>query len=228
MRAPHRIVFAGPAAGTAAAVYFGSLTGRTNAICADIGGTSCDISVVTDGHAYLNTTFELEHDLVVNSLSTDISSIGAGGGSNVWINSLGEICVGPGSAGSQPGPACYNNGGTDPTVTDLAMLIGIVSEDRPLGGRVALRSDLAREAVEGLDSGLDLSTTVRNAWQIALNNITEGIFNVALKHGADLRDYSLFAFGAAGPMLLPSILDETRLGSVVIPPHPASSVRWAS
>src|SRR3954452_4111450 len=94
MAAPFRVVFSGPAAGTVSAAHFGERIQQLNLLCADVGGTSCDISIVTDGQPTVNTTFELEHDLVVNALSTEISSLGAGGGSIVSINRAGEIQVG--------------------------------------------------------------------------------------------------------------------------------------
>ena len=114
MAAPFRVVFSGPAAGTVSERPLRRPDRRrANLLCADVGGTSCDISIVTDGQPTVNTTFELEHDLVVNALSTEISSLGAGGGSIVSITPAGEIQVGPGSAGADPGPAAYGRGGTE-------------------------------------------------------------------------------------------------------------------
>jgi N-methylhydantoinase A len=217
---PYRIVFAGPAAGTSASAHFGTLVGQPNLICADVGGTSCDISVVTDGQPYRNTSFELEHDLIVNSLATDVVSIGAGGGSIVWINPTGEVRVGPDSAGAQPGPACYPQGGERPTVTDMALLVGILDAGRFLDGQMPLSADRARAAFEALETDVGLSERVRAAWHMTLNNIAEGIVNVAIKHGVDVRDYGLMAYGAAGPMLIPALLDHAPVERVVVPPHP--------
>jgi N-methylhydantoinase A len=220
MAAPFRVVFSGPAAGTVSAAHFGARIGERNLICADVGGTSCDISIVTDGQPTVNTTFELEHDLVVNALSTEISSLGAGGGSIVSINRAGEIQVGPGSAGADPGPAAYGKGGTEPTMSDAFLLIGILDPGRFAGGSLSLDSDLAREAFERLDSSLDLGERVAYAYRMGLNNIAEGIVDISIGHGVDPRDYSLLAFGAAGPMMLPALLDETRVRRVIVPPHP--------
>ena len=91
-----------------------------NLLCCDVGGTSTDVSLVVDGQPFVDNTFELEHDLIINALSTEISSVGAGGGSIVSISPSGDVVVGPASAGSDPGPACYGRGGTQPTVTDAA------------------------------------------------------------------------------------------------------------
>ncbi|MEM7543104.1 MAG: hydantoinase/oxoprolinase family protein [Pseudomonadota bacterium] len=220
MEAPFRIVFAGPAAGTVGSAHFGRLIDSPNLLCADVGGTSCDISLVTDGQPFVNTTFELEHDLIVNALSNDISSIGAGGGSLVAISPSGDITVGPGSAGADPGPACYGRGGQQPTMTDICLLAGLLDPDGFAGGKMKLDLDLARQAFEQLDTPLAFENRVRYAYDIGLNNVAEGIFNIAIKQGIDPRDYSLMAFGAAGPLLLPAIADLINVKSVIVPPHP--------
>jgi len=220
MEAPFRVVFAGPAAGTVGSAHFGALIGEPNLLCADVGGTSCDISLVSNGSPFVNTTFELEHDLIVNALSNDISSIGAGGGSLVAITQSGDIKVGPESAGALPGPACYGRGGTQPTMTDIKLLAGVLDPDGFAGGKMKLDVNLARRAFEQLDTPLPFESRVRYAYDIGLNNIAEGIFNIAIKQGIDPRDYSLMAFGAAGPLVLPALLDLVHVKSVIVPPHP--------
>ena len=109
---PFRIVFAGPAAGTMSSTRLGEALGEQRSVCCDVGGTSTDVSLVVDGAPFVDNTFELEHDLIINALSTEISSVGAGGGSIVSISASGDVVVGPASAGSEPGPACYGRGGT--------------------------------------------------------------------------------------------------------------------
>lgn len=220
MEHPFRIVFAGPAAGTVSSAHFGSLIGVENLLCADVGGTSCDISLVNEGEPFVNTTFELEHDLLVNALSNEISAIGAGGGSLVTIDAAGELKVGPGSAGSDPGPACYGSGGTQPTTTDTCLLMGIIDADRFAAGRMKLDSSLSRKAFEDLDCALSYEQRVRYAFNIAINNIAEGLTNIAIQHGVDPRDFSLVAYGAAGPMLLPAALASVHAAEVIVPPHP--------
>lgn len=220
MEHPFKIVFAGPAAGTVASAHLGRLVGADNLLCADVGGTSCDISMVTGGEPFVNTTFELEHDLVVNALSNEVDSIGAGGGSLVTITPAGELQVGPGSAGAEPGPACYGLGGTEPTLTDACLLMGVIDPEGFAGGRMRLRPELARQAFERLDSPLSYEQRVSYAFSIGLNNIAEGVVNIAIKHGIDPRDYSLVAYGAAGPMLLPAALDLVHAREVIVPPHP--------
>ena len=220
MAAPFKIVFAGPAAGTVGSAHFGAVINQPNLLCADVGGTSCDISLVTNGQPFVNTTFELEHDLIVNALSNDISSIGAGGGSIVAISSSGDIKVGPESAGALPGPACYGRGGTAPTMTDINLLAGILDPDGFAGGKMKLDLALSRRAFEQLDTPLPFDARVRYAYDIGLNNIAEGIFNIAVKYGIDPRDYALMAFGAAGPLVLPALADLVHVKSVIVPPHP--------
>ena len=150
---PFRIVFAGPAAGTMSSQRLGEALGEGNLVCCDVGGTSTDVSLVVDGPPFVDNTFELEHDLIINALSTEISSVGAGGGSIVSISPSGDVVVGPASAGSDPGPACYGRGGTQPTVTDAALLMGILDPDgfaggalRPRRGARAERVRVARDA----------------------------------------------------------------------------------
>ena len=220
MKHPFRIVFSGPAAGTVSSAHFGKLIDTPNLLCADVGGTSCDISMVADGDPFVNTTFELEHDLIVNALSNEISSIGAGGGSLVTINPAGELKVGPGSAGADPGPACYGIGGTQPATTDTCLLMGIVDPDGFAGGRMKLDPALSRQAFEALDSPLSYEQRISYAFNLGINNIAEGITNSAISHGVDPRDFSLMAFGAAGPMLLPAVLDLVHAAEVIVPPHP--------
>jgi len=220
MESPFRVVFAGPAGGTVGSAHFGALIDEHNLLCADVGGTSCDISVVTAGKPFVNTMFELEHDLVVNALSNEISSIGAGGGSLVAVSSSGDITVGPGSAGADPGPACYGKGGTRPTMSDICLLIGLLDPNGFAGGRMKLDPALSARAVEGLDCGFDFAQRVRYAYDIGLNNIAEGVFNIAIRNGIDPRDYTLMAYGAAGPLLLPAIQELIHVKRVIVPPHP--------
>ncbi|MGV7121267.1 hydantoinase/oxoprolinase family protein [Sphingopyxis sp. 550A] len=220
MERPYRIVFSGPSAGAVGSAHFGRLIDEPNLLCADVGGTSCDISIVTDSAPFVNTSFELEHDLIVNSLAIDVSAIGAGGGSIVQIGRAGEIEVGPESAGSTPGPACYGRGGARPTTTDTFLMIGILDPGKFAGGAIQLDRTLSEQAFENLDCGFSLSQRVRYAFEIATNNIAEGLLNVAIKNGVDPRDYSLMAYGAAGPMLLTGVLDALKCKQVIVPPNP--------
>jgi N-methylhydantoinase A len=220
LQRPFRILFAGPAAGTVSSGHLGRAIGRSNILCADVGGTSTDVSIIIDDQPFVQNTFEIEHDLIINALSTEVSSVGAGGGSLVTVSSAGGILVGPGSAGAEPGPACYGRGGTQPTVTDAALLIGILDPDGFAGGELTLDSAASRRAFDALDSPIPFAERVSTAYRLAVAHMAEEILNVAVRHGVDVRDFSLMAYGAAGGMLLPAALDLIPLREVVIPPHP--------
>jgi N-methylhydantoinase A len=220
LQKPFRIVFAGPAAGTISSTRLGAALGTGNLLCADVGGTSTDVSLVVDGAPFVNDTFEIEHDLVINALSTEVSSVGAGGGSVVSISPSGDVRVGPESAGADPGPACYGRGGTAPTLTDACLLMGILDPAGFAGGEMRLDPELARRAFEALETSLSFEQRVSFAYRIAVANIAEEVTNVAVRHGVDPRDFTLVAYGAAGPMLLPAALDLLQVARIVVPPHP--------
>lgn len=218
--APHRILFAGPAAGAAACRGLGEALGDGNLIGCDVGGTSTDVTVLVNGSPFVNDSFEIEHDLLVNTLSTEVASVGAGGGSIVSVTPSGDLRVGPQSAGATPGPACYGRGGTRPTVTDACLLMGILDPDGFADGQIRLDPEAAQRAFASLDCRMSQAERVRFSWKIALNNIAEEISRCALRHGLDTRDFSLMAFGAAGPMLLAGVLELVKARRLIVPPHP--------
>jgi N-methylhydantoinase A len=218
--APHRILFAGPAAGAAACCGLGAAMGDGNLIGCDVGGTSTDITVIVQGAPFINDSFQIEHDLLVNTLSTEVASVGAGGGSIVAVSPSGDLRVGPQSAGATPGPACYGRGGTRPTVTDACLLMGILDPLAFADGQIRLDEAAAAAAFAGLDCRMSQQERVRFAWKIALNNIAEEVSRCALRHGVDTRDFSLMAFGAAGPMLLAGVLELVSARRLIVPPHP--------
>lgn len=220
LRNPNRILFAGPAAGAASCVQLGRATGDENLICCDVGGTSTDVALIQNGSTFTNDSFEIEFDMVINALSTDISSVGAGGGSVISITSTGDIQVGPQSAGAFPGPACYGRGGTVPTITDACALMGLLNPTDFAGGQIQMDLDAARRAFESLDSPLSFDQRVNYAYRIAVHNIAEEVTNAAIRKGADLRDFSLVAYGSAGPMLLAPLLEILPVKDIIIPPTP--------
>jgi N-methylhydantoinase A len=222
LQKPFRIVFAGPAAGTVSSRRLGEALGEADLVCCDVGGTSTDVSLVVGGAPIVENTFELEHDLVINALSTEISSVGAGGGSIVSISPSGGVVVGPASAGSDPGPACYGRGGAQPTVTDAALLMGVLDPDGFAGGAMRLDPELALAAFASLETPLPLDQRIGFAFRIAAANIAEEVTNVVLRRGGDPRDFTLVAYGAAGPMLLPAALDLMHVRRVIVPPHPGN------
>lgn len=218
--APHRILFAGPAAGAAACCGLGAAIGDGNLIGCDVGGTSTDVTVIVNGAPFINDSFQIEHDLLVNTLSTEVASVGAGGGSIVSVSPSGDLRVGPQSAGATPGPACYGRGGVRPTVTDACVLMGILDPVAFADGQIQLDEAAAAAAFASLDCRMSQEERVRFAWKIALNNIAEEVSRCALRHGVDTRDFSLMAFGAAGPMLLAGVLELVKARRLIVPPHP--------
>jgi len=217
---PFRILFAGPAAGTVSSGHLGQVIGRRNILCADVGGTSTDVSIIVDGKPFVQNTFEIEHDLIINALSTEVSSVGAGGGSLVTVSASGGIAVGPGSAGAEPGPACYGRGGTQPTVTDAVLLMGVLDPHGFAGGEFELDAGAAEAAFLALDTPVPFEERIRTTYRLAVAHMAEEILNVAVRHGVDIRDFSLMAYGAAGGMLLPAALELLPLREVVVPPNP--------
>jgi N-methylhydantoinase A len=220
LQAPHRILFAGPAAGAASCVALGRAIGDGNLIGCDVGGTSTDVTMIVDGKPFTNDSFELEWDLVVNALATEVASVGAGGGSLVAVSPSGDITVGPASAGAVPGAACYGRGGTVPTVTDACLLMGILDPVGFAGGQMELDVEAARRAFAALDCAMPTDQRIALAWRVALHNIAEEVVNVAIRHGADPRDFSLVAFGSGGPMLLAGALTLTGARRLIVPPNP--------
>jgi N-methylhydantoinase A len=220
MEKPSRIMYSGPAAGTVSSVYFGNLIGEANIICCDIGGTSTDISLIRDGKPVVKTEYEIEHDVIVNTLSNEIFSIGQGGGSIAHVGSFGELQVGPEGAGSDPGPACYGSGGTQPTLTDAFLLMGILDAEKFLGGEQILYPDLAEKAFESIPLKADFSAKVRQTYELGLTNISEGISSITIERGVDSRDYAIFAYGSAGPMMLPQLMERLEVKSIIVPPYP--------
>ena len=220
LEAPHRILFAGPAAGAASCVALGRAIGDGNLIGCDVGGTSTDVTMIVDHQPFINDSFEVEWDLVVNTLATEVSSVGAGGGSIVAVSPSGDITVGPESAGAVPGPACYGRGGVKPTVTDACLLMGILDPVGFADGQIELDVDASRRAFDGLVCAIEPEERVALAWRVALNNIAEEVVNIAIRHGADPRDFSLVAFGSGAPMLLAGVLELVGARRLIVPPHP--------
>jgi len=220
MQRPYQLLMGGPAGGAVSAAHFGGVIGDQNLLCADVGGTSTDISVIVDGVPWSAPTFELEHDLVVSATSINIVTLGAGGGSIIMATAEGDIATGPDSCGAEPGPACYGEGGVRPAVTDAALAIGILTPGGFLGGKKRLHPELALKAFENLDTPLPLAQRIRYGWNMAINNIAEGLLNISIGRGIDPRDFSLVACGAAGPMILPCLLDQFPIRRVIVPPYP--------
>ena len=214
-------LFSGPAAGVVGAICQAGRSGRRNLITFDMGGTSTDVSLVVEGEAAIAGETEVD-GLPIRTPVLDIVSVGAGGGSLVWIDEGGMLRVGPRSAGAMPGPACYDRGGTVPTVTDAHVVRGTIRPDAFLGGTMALDADRAHAAFKDLAArlGTDVAGAAAAAIRLAVANIVRAIQLVSTERGRDPRDYVLLPFGGAGPLLAAEIAEELGLREVLVPPNP--------
>ncbi len=216
-------IMSGPAAGVHAAAQIGKAAGETRIVTCDVGGTSLDIAVVADGRPAMAREASLEYGLPIRVPMLDIRSVGAGGGSVAWIDRAGMLQIGPKSAGADPGPACYGQGGGQPTVTDANVVLGRINAERPIGRGQRLRKDLAERAI-GEQVGLPLGlSTVEAAWailQVANNKIAASIRMLTVEQGYDPRDFALIAYGGGGPLHACALLRELEIVRAVIPPWP--------
>jgi N-methylhydantoinase A len=209
------LLFSGPAGGVAAAQALCKNQHIENAILYDMGGTSVDISAIVNGSPLYTDDLNIT-GIPIKTLALDIISIGAGGGSIAWLDDAGVLKVGPQSAGSLPGPACYAQNGNDFTVSDANLLLGVLSES--ISG-INLETDLARKAGRSLCQMLnkniiDLSQGVI---RIVNNNMVSALKNYSLSRGYDPRTFTLIAFGGAGPMHACALAEELGIKRIVIP-----------
>jgi N-methylhydantoinase A len=224
-RYPVHTVLSGPAGGVAAGVNLGRLTGRSNLITYDMGGTSTDVCLI-EGLEPTLTTEQHIAGLPNRTPQIEISSIGAGGGSVAWLDAGGALRVGPRSAGAEPGPACYGRGGTEATITDANLVLGRVPPDSPLGGEVTLDGGRARMALAGMRSrvpGLaDEAALADGIVRIAVTRMVGAIKEISIARGHDPRDFVLVAYGGAGPMHAAFIAEELEMARVMVPPAPGN------
>lgn len=211
------LVESGPAGGIGYAAEISSLTGIPNVIHTDVGGTSFDASIVENGRGLVTRNYEIEFDIPVAVPMLDIRSIGAGGGSVGWLDSGGSLRVGPRSAGSVPGPACYGRGGTLPTITDANLVLGRLSPD--LSGKFKLDVDAAQRAIESLASplGISVEQCAEGMIRIATEAMAQSVKIVLASRGRDPRDYALASFGGAGPMHAGAIAAALSIPRVIVP-----------
>ena len=212
-------LFSGPAGGIAAAVYMGALAGYKDLITVDMGGTSYDVCLIRDGRPAITSDAWFSRYRVAIPL-LDIHSIGAGGGSIAWVDGGGALKVGPQSAGSRPGPACYGRGGTRPTVTDADLVLGYLNADAFAGGELALDTGAAERAIdEHVGRPLGMSTQ-EAAWAISriVNaNMSNGIRVVSVQRGYDPRDFALMAFGGAGAVHAGVQAQDLGIPTIIVP-----------
>ncbi len=212
-------VASGPAGGAAAAALLARLVGRSDAVGFDVGGTTTDISVIADGVPVERARSDTDaYAIAVPAIDIRVHAIG--GGSIAAVDAGGRLQVGPRSSGAIPGPACFGRGGTRATVTDAALVLGLLSEDAPLGGRLRLSRGLAEAAVRrDVAEPLDLSVedAARAIHALAASRIAEGVRAATVGGGRDPRDMALLAFGGAGGLYIDHVATELEVGLAVAP-----------
>jgi N-methylhydantoinase A len=218
---PVRTILSGPAAGVVGAAVVSTQAGYPNLITFDMGGTSTDVSLINDGVA----SIKLEQEVAGHPIRTpmlDINTVGAGGGSIAWIDSGEHLKVGPQSAGADPGPACYQRGGTDATVTDANVALGILSREALLGGRMPIDASASDQAVDDLASrlGLGREEVAQGIIDLATVNMARAIRVISIERGYDPRDYVLVAFGGAGPLHAGRLARELDIPRILVPTIP--------
>jgi N-methylhydantoinase A len=212
-------LLSGPAAGVVGAVRQSGRSGYKNLVTLDIGGTSTDVCVVTDGVPQLTQEFHLD-GLPIRIPVVEINTIGAGGGSMIWVDEGGMLRVGPRSAGADPGPACYDRGGTEPTLTDAHVVRGTVRPEAFLGGRMQIDANAASRALEPIARrfGISLEAAADSAVALANANVVRAIQLISTERGRDPRDYVLVPYGGAGPLHAAKVADELGITTIVVPP----------
>ncbi|MDE0377168.1 MAG: hydantoinase/oxoprolinase family protein [bacterium] len=223
---PLQTLLSGPVGGAAGGVALSEVLDRPNLICIDLGGTSFDVSLITAGHADSSPSALLE-GLPVLMPVVDIHTIGAGGGSLAY-QEAGGLRVGPESAGAHPGPACYGRGGTQPTVTDANLYLGRIDPTYFLGGNLTLDVDAARQALEDLGHSLELDGEKLALGIIEVINakMSQAIRTLTVERGIEPREFSLVAFGGAGPMHAVALAQELGIAEVIVPPDPGGFSAW--
>lgn len=219
---PVRLFLSGPAAGVIGGQATGAAAGHDDLITLDVGGTSSDIALVSGAKPLIRSEGVID-GYPVRVPMVDVNAIGAGGGSIAWLDDAGGLRVGPRSAGSVPGPACYARGGREPTVTDASIVLGYLDPRYFAGGAIDLDPELARDAIlehiaEPL--GLGIEDAAAGIHQVVNAQMAEGIRLVSVRQGFDPREFTLVAMGGAGPLHACALADDLAITRVVVPRHP--------
>ena len=218
---PIKTALSGPAGGVVGAQYITALAGEKDLITVDVGGTSTDISLVVGGR------FEASDEKTISGYpvripSIDISTIGAGGGSIGWIDNGGILKVGPQSAGANPGPACYQLGGREATITDARVVLGHLNNEALLDGRLPIDAELSRQAVQRLADKIhmDLYETAKGIVAVSNANIIREIKNVTVAKGYNPSEFCLVPFGGSGPLHAAELIEEMNIAKALVPAAP--------
>jgi N-methylhydantoinase A len=227
-QSPIRTVQSGPVAGTIATQSMAAAAGLSDVMAVDMGGTTFDVSVVHDGRA-LQRDISLFERYAMALPMLDIESVGAGGGSIAWVDDQGRLNVGPHSAGARPGPACYGHGGTEATVTDADVVLGLIDPEKYLGGRMRLDASLAEQAVGRLADrlGLDLIETAAGISTVVDAKMADLVRRMSLLRGLDPRLFTCAAFGGGGPLHSPAVASQAGIRKLIVPLPRAASV-WSA
>jgi len=218
---PVRMVLSGPSTGVVGAQAIGKLAGFADLITFDMGGTSTDVALLQGGEPRLAGE-NIVHGYPIKAPMLDIHTVGAGGGSIAHVDSGGLLKVGPRSAGADPGPVCYGRGNTEPTVTDANVVLGNLHPTHLLGGRMPIRRDLALAAIEALAQqlGMEPMATAQGILSVVTANMAKAIRVISVQRGHDPRDYTLIAFGGAGPLHAARLAKELEIRRVLVPRNP--------
>jgi N-methylhydantoinase A len=218
---PVRAVLSGPATGVVGGLEVGRLAGFRHLITFDMGGTSTDVSLIEDGRPRLTGEMEV-HGYPLKTPALDIHTVGAGGGSIAHVDAGGLLKVGPRSAGAAPGPVCYGLGNEEPTVTDANVVLQTLNPTHLLGGRMPIDRGRAEVAIGRLAErlGLDVMATAQGIVSVVTANMAKAIRVISVQRGHDPRDYTLVAFGGAGPLHAARLARELEIPRVLVPRHP--------
>ena len=222
---PVRTLQSGPAGGVIGAAHLGRQSGHPNLLAIDVGGTSFEVSLIEGGVPSRTTEGFIEWGIPFKIPLVDVKSIGAGGGSIARIDPGGLIQVGPDSAGSEPGPVCYDKGGSLPTLTDAYVTIGLIDPAYFLGGRVRLDAGAAREAIRDQIAevaGMTVTEAALGIVRVAEASMVGAMRIVSTQRGYDPRDYAMIAYGGAGPVSAVELARELGVGTVLVPRFPGA------
>ena len=224
MEKPVNLLMSGPIAGVVGGIWTGRQSGENNVITLDVGGTSADIGLAQDGKLRMKHLLDTKvgpYQAMIPMV--DVDTIGAGGGSIAYVDAGGIFRVGPRSAGAAPGPVAYDRGGTEPTATDAMVVLGWLRPELFLGGKMGLREDLARAAIDthlASKLGTSIEDAAMGIYRILVHSMVDAIEQASVRKGFDPREFVLVAEGGGGPLFAPEIAPEVGVKNVLVPSYP--------